>query len=247
MLRRIVLVVLTGLLAASSAWSATGDDAAVAELRSKLEKRFPQVPIKRVAPAPWPGMYEVIAGNEIAYVNAGADWMIMGQMIDVKTSVNLTARSLDDFMRIDYSALPFSKAIKVVRGQGRRQLAVFEDPFCPYCEELEKTFQQLDDVTIHVFLYPLEGLHPGATLAATRIWCAPDHAQVWVKWMGESQDPPSAQCNAPLEELGKLGTRLNVDQTPTLFFPDGSRFSGAADKAAIEQQLARQAVGAVKP
>jgi thiol:disulfide interchange protein DsbC len=239
---------LTGLLALTSTAPVAADDAAGVDLRRKLEQRFPQVRIKRVVPTAWPGMYEVIAGSEIIYTNADADWVIMGQMVDVKTSANLTAKSWDDFMRIDYSALPFDKSIKVVKGQGRRELAVFEDPFCPFCEELEKTFEQLDDVTIHVFLYPLESLHPGATLAAMRIWCAPDHGQVWVKWMSESRDPPTAQCNdAPLDELGKLGSRLNVDQTPTLFFPDGSRFSGAVDKAALEQQLARQNVGAAKP
>lgn len=246
MLQRIVLAVIAGWMLVASPLAGAAD-AVVADLRLKLEKRFPQVPIKRIAPAAWPGMYEVIAGGEIIYTNASADWVIMGQMVDVKTSENLTAKSWDDFMRIDYRALPFDKAIKVVRGQGRRHVAVFEDPFCPFCEELEKTFTQLEDVTIHIFLYPLETLHPGATLAAMRIWCSPDRAQAWMSWMSESRDPVAAQCDAPLDELGKLGTRLNVDQTPTLFFPDGSRISGAAGKEALEQQLARQVTTAASP
>jgi thiol:disulfide interchange protein DsbC len=235
-------------LALASNWAAAAEDAVVAQLRSKLEQRFPQVPIKRVAPAVWPGMYEVIAGGDIVYTNAGADWMIMGHMVDIKTSEDLSAKSWDEFMRIDYRALPFDKAIKVVKGSGRRQLAVFADPLCPFCEELEKNLQQFDDVTIHVFLYPLESLHPGATLAAIRIWCAPDRAQVWVKWMIESKDPPVGQCeDVPVEELGQLGTKLHIDQTPTLFFPDGSRISGAAEQAAIERQLAHQITGSALP
>jgi len=221
------VAIAAGLLSAT-AWSAAVDED-VAQLLQKLQRQFPDVPIKRVKPAAWPGMYEVIAGSEIVYTNAGADWIIMGQMVDVKTSRNLTAKSWDDFMRIDYGALPFDKAIKVVKGAGTRHVAVFEDPLCPFCEEVETTFQQIDDITIHVFLYPLETLHPGATLAAMRIWCAPDRGATWVAWMQENKDPPAGQCAAPLEELGKLGAKLNVDQTPTLFFPDGSRISGSVE------------------
>lgn len=244
---RTMLVLLTGLLATIPVSLAATEDRAVTELRAKLTERFPGVPIKRITAAEWPGMYEVIAGGDMVYTNAGADWVIMGQMVDVKTRENLTTRSWDDFMRIDYKALPFEKAITVVQGGGSRHVAVFEDPFCPFCEELEETLQGIDDVTIHVFLYPLETLHPGATLASTRIWCAPERAAAWTAWMRDGRDPPAPLCEgAPLQELGRLGARLNVEQTPTLFFPDGSRISGAADKSAIERRLSGQMSG-MKP
>jgi hypothetical protein len=57
--------------------------------------------------------------------------------------------------RIDFNGLPLEHAIKTVRGDGARQLAVFSDPDCPYCLVLEReTLSKIDNVTIYTFLYP---------------------------------------------------------------------------------------------
>jgi len=40
--------------------------------------------------------------------------------------------------------------VKVQRGNGKRVLAMFSDPYCPACKQFEQTLQQLDDITIYV-------------------------------------------------------------------------------------------------
>ena len=141
--------------------------------------------------------------------------------------------------KIDFAALPFDLAIKTVRGDGSRKLAVFADPLCPYCRQLEQAMQGITNVTIYTFLYPLESIHPGASVKAVAIWCAKDRSLAWSKWMLQKTDPGDVRCKgAPIDTLQKLGDKLHVNSTPTLFTADGRRTMGAMKHNEIEQLLA---------
>ena len=63
---------------------------------------------------------------------------------------------------IDFDALPLKDAFTIVRGNGKRKLAVFEDPNCGYCKRFERDLAGLKDVTIYTFLMPIPSLHPEA-------------------------------------------------------------------------------------
>ncbi len=225
---------------ACSAGAPAGDD--TTRLREVLEKRFPDVTVDRVSPAPVAGLYEVYTPGEVVYVDASGEYMFVGKLLATSTRRDLSAASWNEHNRIEFAKLPLDAAIKTVRGAGTRTLAVFTDPDCPYCRNLEKELAQLDDVTIYSFLYPLEQLHKGATTRARRIWCAADRTASWRAWMLESVQPAAAECPVdPVQGNLELGTRLRVQVTPTLFFVDGSRASGAMPHAELEKWLNRQA------
>lgn len=224
------------LLSAMYAAVLPADDVA-ASLQKKLTERFPDIKVERVAPSVLPGLYEIVTPSEIVYADANADHLILGQIMDVKTRENLTQRRWDEINKVDFNSLPFEQSIKLVKGQGRRKLAVFEDPFCPYCQELEHTLQGLDDVTVYIFLYPLEGLHPGASEAARDIWCASDRAAAWSNWMLNKKAPSVADCKTPIEPVVALGEKLRINSTPTMFFPDGSRIPGAIAADKLESKI----------
>ncbi len=212
-----------------------------AGLASTLKERFGNVIIEAVKPSPFPGVFEVYTPTEIAYTDAQGDWLISGNMLNTRTRENVTAASWNDHHRIDYAGLPFDKAIRIVKGDGSRQLAIFEDPLCPFCLELEKTLQSIDDVTVHLFLLPLENLHPGATGLSRDIWCADDPAAAWLTWMHERTAPPQKECGAaPIEEILALSVSLKIDSTPTIVFPDGLRVPGAIKGEALERRLGLQ-------
>lgn len=209
-------------------------------LQQTLKERFPDIKVERVGPSALPGLYEVVTPTEIVYSDAKGEHLVLGQIVDVKTRENLTERRWNEINKTDFNSLPLQQAIKLVKGQGRRKLAIFEDPFCPYCQELEQSLEKLDDVTIYVFLYPLEGLHPGASAAARDIWCASDPAAAWSNWMLNKKAPPeAASCkDTPLEPLAALGEKLRINSTPTMFFPDGSRVPGAIALDKLENKIA---------
>jgi thiol:disulfide interchange protein DsbC len=231
------LLCLGGLVLAATC--VASEDPAFATIRAALEKRFPEVMVMDVKATPMAGLYEVYSGENIAYTDAKGDFLIIGSLLDTRTKQNLTADSMDERNAIDFGSLPFARAIKIVKGSGQRQLAVFSDPECPYCLKLEGELKKVTDVTIYTFLYPLEDLHPGASAKALAIWCAPDPAQVWSSWMSEQRvSPPLRTCEgSPIEELQDLGKKLGIESTPTLFAADGRRVSGTTTAEHIEELL----------
>src|SRR5690606_24981829 len=134
--------------------------------------------------------------------------------------------------------LPFDKAITTVRGNGRRKIAVFSDPNCPYCKRFEEDLAKLDDVTVHVFLFPV--LKPSSVVKAKAVWCSPDRAEAWHELMVYSVEPPSqGHCPTPVEELVALGRKLGARVTPTWFVETGERFQGAYDLRDLREILDR--------
>lgn len=211
----------------------------IEHLRSVLTSRFPEVKIETIKPSPMPGMYEVNTATDIVYADANGEYVMMGTLLETKTRVNLTAIRWDERNAIDFATLPLDLAIKNVRGNGSRVLAVFSDPHCPYCQKLEKELESLDNTTVYTFLYPIETLHKGATSSAHKVWCATDRSNAWKQWMLNQKEPAATQgCSQdPISTIQALGEKLNIQSTPTLFLKDGKRVTGAMGAAELEERL----------
>lgn len=210
-----------------------------AKIRATLHERIPELQIEGIHKSPLPGLYELNTGDELLYSNDTGTLVFAGRIVDTKTRQDLTAERWNALNAIDFNALPFDLAIKVVHGNGSRKLAVFADPLCPYCKQLEQELQAVNNVTIYTFLYPIESIHPGASLKAVEIWCSKDRASAWTKWMLQRTDPGDTRCKgAPIDQLQKLGEKLHIDSTPTIFTSDGKRVRGAIKHNEIEQLLA---------
>jgi thiol:disulfide interchange protein DsbC len=235
------LSALAGLTLLLTSMLAPAADADYSQLLATLRARFPEIKLVRVAPSPWPGMVEVYTPSELVYASEDGKLLFVGKVVDTVTRDDLTAKSLGESQRIDFNELPLEDAIKLVKGNGSRKLAIFEDPRCPFCQQLDKTLQDVDDLTVYLFLFPLEDLHPGATVTSQRIWCSSDRAAAWTQWMQTKQEPATATCeHTPISDLAKLGEKLKVNSTPTLFMPDGSRIPGAVERSVIESRLKQQ-------
>ena len=119
--------------------------------------------------------------------------------------------------------LPLDHAIKTVKGNGKRRLAVFSDPNCPYCKRLEKELTKITDVTIYTLLYPILN---GSLPTATSIWCSTDRLKAWDDFMLRDIAPTGKNCETPLETLVQAGKKNGINGTPTLIFADGSIIPG---------------------
>jgi thiol:disulfide interchange protein DsbC len=184
------------------------------------------------------GLYEVLVGSEIYYVDANVTFVIAGRMFDARTREDLTQKRLDTALRVDFKALPLDRAVKTKRGDGSRVLVTFEDPNCPYCRRLWQNMQELKNVTIYTFLYPI--LSNDSSEKSKAIWCAKDRAAAWDQFMLSNKLPAAAaeDCKHPLEQNVALGRELSINGTPTIIFADGSRAAGALPLATIEQRMA---------
>jgi thiol:disulfide interchange protein DsbC len=158
------------------------------QIRAEVQKRLGTAAnVRNVTASPIPGLFEVQVNNEIFYTDTNAKYLIQGEMVELATGNNVTAKRQEDINRIKWSELPQAQAFKVIRGNGSRQIAVFSDPNCGYCKRLEKTLQQLDNVTIYNYLIPI--LSADSSLKSKQIWCASDQQKVWNDWMLNNQSP----------------------------------------------------------
>lgn len=212
-----------------------------AALKQKIETAYPRFKVDNIEKTPYSGLYEVFMGGQIIYTDKDLNFLIVeGKLVDPKTKTNITGERLAELTKIDFNQLPLDKAIKVVKGDGSRKIAVFSDVDCPFCKRLEQNeLRNITDVTIYTFLYPLEQLHPDAANKSKLIWCAENRVQAWNDWIFKGKLPESAgKCKVPLEEVGQLARKYGVVSTPTLFFEDGMRMQGAQPYKAIEAAIA---------
>lgn len=207
-------------------------------IRAEFAKSFPTVKIRSVGPTPWPGVYEAVTPEGIFYADATGRYAINGKLVDVRTQANLTKERETELGRIDFKTLPLSSAIKRVKGDGSRVIAVFADPDCPYCKRLENDLKDMDNITVYTFLFPIDSLHPAASEHAQRIWCAKDRAGTWSAWLLDQVEPPEATCEgAPMKSLAALADKLEIQGTPTIFLADGRRIPGYVPRADLEHTL----------
>ena len=191
------------------------------------------VVVDGVATSPIAGLVEVTSGMDVFYADpTGRYALVEGRLMDLQGKQDLTAAKLDRLSHIDFRHLPLELAIKTVHGNGRRRLAVFEDPTCPVCKALHKFLAQLPDVTLYTFVYPV--VSPEAGPIARDVWCSPNRTALWDDVMNGAPPPvssalgTSASCNTEaIDKTLALGDQLHVFGTPTVFLSDGRRLVGA--------------------
>ena len=208
-----------------------------ADIRKGMEAKL-GTKVESVTKSGYMGLYEVYADGNVLYTDEKMTAiMVGGQLIDAKTMKNVTEERMKKLSAIKFSELPLERAIKQVKGDGRRVLATFEDPNCGYCKRLAKDLQKLDNVTVYTFLYPI--LSEDSVRKSRQIWCASDRAKAWSDWMVEGRALNGKEdCDvSAIARNQELGRRLNITGTPTIFFVDGERVPGAMPLARIEQKL----------
>jgi thiol:disulfide interchange protein DsbC len=210
------------------ATAAMADEAAVRRLiKSRIGA---DARIEQIGRVPGSSLYEVAIrgpnGPQLFYVDEHARLIIVGEVLDGESGRNLTEERLRKLNAIDWASLPFADAITTKRGNGRRKIAVFSDPNCPYCKRFEKDLARLDDIAVHIFLFPV--IRPESVPLTKSVWCSADRAKAWNDLMLRDITPTaSPDCATPVEKLVALGRKLGASSTPTWFVETGERFSGA--------------------
>ncbi|HWH48569.1 MAG TPA: DsbC family protein [Burkholderiales bacterium] len=218
-----------------------------ASIRAEIAKKFPKANVESVTKTSHLGLYEVVVDGQMFYADEAFNYLIDGSIIDTNSMTNLTAarqRELEESklkkLAFPFEQLPLDLAIKKVKGDGSRKIAVFSDPDCPFCKRLERDMEKVTDVTIYLFLYPIEQLHPKAPAVSRAIWCSGDRVKAWDEYMLKGVSPKAAgTCTNPVDKLVEFGKSKRISGTPTLFFADGKRVPGAIPVDQIEDHLAK--------
>ena len=235
MLNRLLLLLIAAAVLSSAVLA---DDAS---LRRTLESKL-RVQIDAIEPAPVPGLYEVRfrtqQGVQVLYVDASGNYVIQGNIYDLRADRDLTEERLRKLNAIKFESLPLELAVKIQRGDGKRVLAMFSDPYCPACRQFERSLAQVDNVTIYVFMYPV--IRPENTDHSRMVWCSQDRAKAWLELAAAPKPkvPNAAKsCGDPVDKVLKLGRSLAVTSTPTLILANGERVSGGLSPEDLKDLL----------
>ena len=217
-----------------------------AKIRKALEPKLGGAKIEGIQPAPVAGLWEVRLRSErglrIIYTDANAAHVIDGNIHEVRTNRDLTEERLRKLNAIKFETLPLDLAVKVQRGNGKRVLAMFSDPYCPACRQFERNLAKIDDITVYVFMYPV--IRPENADHSKAVWCSADRAKAWLELAAAPQPKipqVSPGCAHPIDKVHELGRKLGVNSTPTLFFTNGERLSGGLGADDLKELLDRSA------
>ena len=237
-----VLAACTLLFAGVGAQAQTGVQAPIPEaaIKRNLKERMPSLgAIDEINRTALPGIYEIRVEADIFYSDGEGNFLFIGDLIDTRKKRNLSEERKEKLLAIAFDDLPLKDAFTIVRGDGKRKVAVFEDPNCGYCKRFERDLQKIDNVTVYMFLYPILG--PDSATKTRQIWCAKDRGKAWQDWMVRDVAPRSDQnCDlAAIQRNLDFGKKNKITGTPTLLFADGTRVPGAIGAADVEKLLAK--------
>src|SRR3954447_985095 len=189
------------LLAALLVMFAAGALADEAQIRKVVSEKL-GVKVEGVQAGPL-GLYEVryksVNGMRVVYTDASATHIFVGKIYEAASERDLTEERMRKLNAIKFASLPLDQAVKIQRGNGKRVLAMFSDPHCPYCKSIEQTLQQIDDITIYVFMFPV--IRPDLADQSKAVWCSPDRAKAWIDVALRGKPPTVApSCANPLEK-----------------------------------------------
>lgn len=199
--------------------------------------------VEEVRKTPMAGIYEVRIGTDFIYVDEKAQYgFVEGNLIDLKSNRNITRERTDEVLTINFKDLPLNLAMKSVTGNGKRVVAVFEDPNCGYCKTMRRDLLKLENATVYTFVLPI--LAADSEIKSKKALCAPDKLKAWNDLMLTGKVPENAgTCDTPLARTKELSQRLGISATPTVFFSNGRRLRGYAPPPEFEKMLEAAAKG----
>ena len=193
------------------------------------------------------GVYQTRFGNKFAYLIEGGRYVFIGDLVDLKTALNMTEMSRRE-MVVDALA-NFAVAKQIVYPAADKELAVlnvFTDTSCGYCQQLHKEVKFLQEagISVHYYPYPRGGSRGPGYSDMRKVWCADDKLAALSiakgAQAGTLQSTSDCELAPAVDEGFILGNQIGVTGTPSLFTSDGTRFNGYVPYRELIPQLIKQ-------
>lgn len=193
------------------------------EAETAIGQAFPNAKIESIRLIKELKLYEVVVNGQVFYLSEDYRYVILGNIIDISAMKNITQERSNELMRVDFSKLDLKKAVKL--SSGKNAIAVFTDPDCPYCQKYHAELKKLKDVSVYIFLFPLEKLHPKAKAKSISAWCSLDKVSA-INKIFDGKEIPAKECDNPISENIAFAAQNRINGTPATIFSDGSVKNG---------------------
>jgi len=208
---------------------AAADDDQEAKLRKAVATVLPDVEITEIAPAPVPGLYEVMLGPSVLYVSADGRYIVKGDIFDLSSLDNITSARRAAARVEAFESLAEDDTIEFAppEGKTKRVLYVYTDIDCGYCRKMHQEIGTLNDagIAVRYLAYPRTGIGGESYKKAVAVWCSKDRQTALTESkLGKKVE--AANCPNPVSKLYQLGEAMGVRGTPAVYSDDGESLGG---------------------
>ncbi len=213
---------------------AVAADMDIDRLRSNLAKTFPEVAKGDLRPSPLSGFFELVLDAKVYYVSADGKHLFLGDIVDVKSRTNLTENARQTLAKRLIGEIGEKDMIVIAPKETLSTITVFTDVDCPYCARLHQDVPELNrnGIKVRYLLYPRAGKGSETYRRSVAVWCASDRAKaIGIAKSGGKLDLKT--CANPVDSHYRLGERLDISGTPTIFLENGKKIPGYVPAAQL--------------
>ncbi len=220
-------------------------DADLTRVKAVLAKSFPDAANGTLRSSPVTGLYELVMEGQIYYVSADGKHLFLGDVVEVRTRANLTEGAREKISAGLLNEIGEQDMIVLAPKETKHTITVFTDVDCPYCSRLHQDVPELNrqGVKVRYLLYPRAGERSETYRRSVAVWCAADRIKaIGVAKSGGRLDMKT--CANPVERHHRLGERLGISGTPTIYLENGRKIPGYVPPAQLLALIAGKNVRA---
>lgn len=195
--------------------------------KAEVAKNF-GISVNNISSTPINGLYEIIQDANIFYVSTDSKYLIQGDIIDLKTRINITQVNKDKIISKALNSIPDSEKIIFKAKDEKFVVNVFTDVDCPFCKRLHQHMSGYNKlgITVKYLAAPIASLHPKALARMESIWCADDRQKAIDVYKKTNKVVTKTCPNNPVKKQLALSQELGVRGTPTIFLTNGRKIPG---------------------
>ena len=176
-------------------------------------------------------------GSRLFYISNDGRYLLQGNLIDVKTRVDLSEERRKQIRTTAIDGLGVDNMIVFPAKTAKHEITVFTDIDCTYCRKLHNEIDQYNarGITVRYVMFPRSGINTPSYYKAVAVWCEDDHQDALTRAKAGEELSGSKDCNNPVGEHLKLGETMGLRGTPAIVLADGEMLPGyvSADKLAV--------------
>jgi thiol:disulfide interchange protein DsbC len=197
------------------------------KIESAIAALLPGAVPDAIAPAPVPGLYEVIVGTQLYYMTQDGRYLIQGEIYHVPTVTNVTEPRRNMLRAKAIENIGEENMVIFAPEKVGYTVTVFTDIDCGYCRKLHNEMDnyQAKGIKIRYVFFPRSGPNTPSFEKAVSVWCADDRNKALTE-AKTGTDPLKKQCDNPVLDHYNTGQLIGVSGTPSIILEDGQVVPG---------------------
>jgi thiol:disulfide interchange protein DsbC len=208
-------------------------------LRAQIASRLPGADASMIELLPEAGLYEVRLSNRTVYVTADGKFVVTGDLLNLATKENITARHKSTRNLIELQSVKDDDTIVFAPGGAvKHTITVFTDVDCAYCRKLHGDIAELNSLGIKVryVLFPRAGKESASWAKSEAIWCSANRKESLTR-MKKGEQIKADNCSNPIAKEYELAQRLGIPATPAIFTESGALLPGYSPPDSLVRRL----------